>query len=229
MEQVSPTRTELLTRRAQINLAEQGAKMLRSKREVLIREFLKELKDFSSKRNKMRSAVVQAIQSLLTAIAVDGTETLSSVASVTRQPVTVELKKQNIWGASVINIESDYSVRTSESRGYTPYTVSARIDETAERFEQVVEYAIHVAPTEHKLTVLAEHIRKTSRRVNALEQRLLPRLREQIRFIRNTLDQREREDIFRLKRLKQKKTTRAEPGHMSSIDNCPVNRHKYEV
>jgi V/A-type H+-transporting ATPase subunit D len=206
MEQVSPTRTELLTRRAQIRLAEQGAQMLRSKREVLIREFLKELKDFSSQRNKMRSAVVKAIQSLLTAVAVDGTETLSSVSSATRRPVTVELKKQNIWGASVINVESDYSVRASELRGYTPFTVSSRIDETAERFEQVIDHAIHIAPAEHKLAVLAEHIRKTSRRVNALEQRLLPSLREQISFIRDTLDQREREDTFRLKRLKRKKT-----------------------
>ncbi len=214
MEQISPTRTELLTRRAQIRLAEQGAEMLRSKREVLVREFLKELKNFSSERDKMRSAVVKAVQSLLTAIAIDGTETLSSVAFATRQPVTVELKKQNIWGASVIGVKSDYSVRASESRGYTPYTVSARIDETAERFEQVIEHAIHVAPAEHKLAVLAEHIRKTSRRVNALEQRLLPGLREQICFIRNTLDQREREDTFRLKRLKRKKT-RAEPNEVS--------------
>lgn len=206
MEQVSPTRTELLIRRAQVRLAEQGVEMLRSKREVLIREFLKELKSFSSQREKMRSTVVKAVQSLLAAITLDGTETLFSVAAATRQAVTVELKKQNIWGASVINIESDYSVRTSESRGYTPYTVSARIDETAERFEQVIEHAIRVAPAEHKLAVLAEHIRKTSRRVNALEQRLLPSLHEQIHFIRDTLDQREREDTFRLKRLKRKKT-----------------------
>lgn len=205
MEQVSPTRTELLTRRAQVRLAEQGAEMLRSKREVLIREFLKELKNFSSERVKMHSAVTKAVQSLMTAIAVDGTETLSSVSSTTRQPITVELEKQNIWGAGVIDVKSDYSVRTSESRGYTPYTVSARIDETAERFEQVIEHVIHIAPVEHKLNVLAEHIRKTSRRVNALEQRLLPGLREQISFIRDTLDQREREDTFRLKRLKRKK------------------------
>ena len=211
MEQVSPTRSELLTRRAQIRLARQGAQMLRSKREVLIREFLKELKNFSAERNKMRKAVLDAVQALLAAAAIDGVEALASVAFATRRPVTVELQKQNIWGAGIINIKSDYSVRTSGSRGYTPYTVSARIDETAERFEQVIEHAIHVAPVEHKLNILAEHIRKTSRRVNALEQRLLPRLQQQVRFIRNTLDQREREDTFRLKRLKRKKTSRDGP------------------
>ncbi len=185
--------------------------MLRSKREVLIREFLKELKNFSAERNKMRKAVLDAVQALLAAAAIDGVEALASVAFATRRPVTVELQKQNIWGAGIINIKSDYSVRTSGSRGYTPYTVSARIDETAERFEQVIEHAIHVAPVEHKLNILAEHIRKTSRRVNALEQRLLPRLQQQVRFIRNTLDQREREDTFRLKRLKRKKTSRDGP------------------
>lgn len=192
--------------------------MLRSKREVLIREFLKELKNFSSERNKMRSSVARAVQSLIAAIAVDGAEAVSSVSSATRQPVTVELKKQNIWGASVINVESDYSVRDSESRGYTPYTVSARIDETAERFERVIQHAIHVAPVEHKLSVLAEHIRKTSRRVNALEQRLLPTLREQISFIRDTLDQREREDTFRLKRLKRKKSRAGTERRIGNTD-----------
>jgi V/A-type H+-transporting ATPase subunit D len=107
--------------------------------------------------------------------------------------------------------------------------VSARIDETADRFEQVIKHAIHVAPVEHKLNILAEHIRRTSRRVNALEQRLLPRLNQQIRFIRNTLDQREREDIFRLKRLKQKKISQAENEKVSSMNDIHVNSNKEEV
>jgi len=81
---------------------------------------------------------------------------------------------------------------------------SARIDESAERFEEVLAEIVRVAPLDRKMRRLAEEIRKTSRRVNALEQRLLPDLREQVRFIRSTLDQREREDVFRLKRLKKK-------------------------
>ena len=218
MEQVSPTRSELLTRRSQVRFAEQGAQMLRSKREVLIREFLKELKDFSAQRDKMHKTVIEAIQALLDAVAVDGVEMLSSVASATRQSVDVELQKQNIWGANVINIKSDFKARPSGSRGYTPYTVSARIDETAGKFEQIVEHAIHVAPIEHKLNVLAEQIRKTSRRVNALEQRLLPQLKQQIRFIRDTLDQREREDIFRLKRLKQKKIAQKQINKLTTTN-----------
>ena len=68
-----------------------------------------------------------------------------------------------------------------------------------------MDLILKVAPVERKLKRLADEIRKTSRRVNALEQRLLPRLAEQVQFIRTALDQREREDIFRLKRLKQKR------------------------
>ena len=61
-----------------------------------------------------------------------------------------------------------------------------------------------MAPLERKMLQLADEIRKTTRRVNALEGRLLPALHEQVRYIRGVLDQREREDIFRLKRLKKK-------------------------
>jgi V/A-type H+/Na+-transporting ATPase subunit D len=82
--------------------------------------------------------------------------------------------------------------------------VSARIDETVAWFEKTVLTLIRVAPKFHKLGRLAEEIGKTSRRVNALEQRLLPALAEQVAYIRGILDQREREDIFRLKRIKKK-------------------------
>jgi V/A-type H+-transporting ATPase subunit D len=70
--------------------------------------------------------------------------------------------------------------------------------------------------------VPAEHTRKTSRRVNAPEQRMLPSLREQISFIRDTLDQREREDTFRLKRLKKKKSRSKNEGLVEHGDISPV-------
>jgi V/A-type H+-transporting ATPase subunit D len=78
--------------------------------------------------------------------------------------------------------------------------------EATDQFEEAVISILRVAPMDLKLRALAEDMRKTSRRVNALEQRLLPQLHTQVRYIQNALDQREREDIFRLKRLKRKKT-----------------------
>ncbi len=91
------------------------------------------------------------------------------------------------------------------ARGFDTAGSSLRIAETADRFESAVELILRVAPLDRKLTRLAEEIRRTSRRVNALEQRLLPSLAEQVSYIRGVLDQREREDVFRLKHLKKRR------------------------
>jgi len=208
MEQISPTRTELLTRLVQVRLARQGADLLRAKREALMREFLSELSAFSETRSAMNKAMVEAVQALINALAVDGRESAASVALACRRPINLTVQRKNIWGIRVVDVTSDYAVRTPSQRGYTPVGVSARLDETAERFEAALDLILRLAPLDLKLRALAEGIRKTSRRVNALEQRLLPKLDEQIRFIRNVLDQREREDIFRLKMLKHKNAAR---------------------
>jgi len=203
MEQVSPTRTELLTRRAQIKLAEQGVDLLKGKREALVREFLTELKRYMAERNALRKSLLDALRSLMRAAAIDGPEALASVGLAARRPVEIEVEEKNIWGTRVADARSDYRARPEGSHHYTAIGTSARVEDATERFEAALEQIIKVAPLDRKMMRLAEEIRKTTRRVNALEQRLLPGLREQVRYIRGVLDQREREDIFRLKRLKK--------------------------
>ena len=204
MEQASPTRTELLSRRAQIRLARQGADLLKGKREALVREFLGELKRLSAERSSMRRSLLTAIQSLMRAFAMDGPEALASAGLASRRAVEVELKERNIWGTKVVDVESSYHASPAGGHRYTAIGTSARIEDTTERFEDVLERIITVAPLDRKMARLADEIRKTTRRVNALEQRLLPELEQQVRYIRGVLDQREREDIFRLKRLKKR-------------------------
>ena len=206
MEDVSPTRTELLTKKSQIRLARQGAGLLRGKREALVREFLEEIKSFRSDREEMLKALNEAAQSLMQALALDGQESVRSVGLATRNAVEVELKEQNIWGTKVVDVETEYRPRMLTERDYSPLSTSSRINDSVDKFETAVERIIRVAPRFHKLGRLAEEIRKTSRRVNALEQRLLPSLEQQVSYIQTVLEQREREDIFRLKRIKRSKS-----------------------
>ncbi len=204
MEQVNPTRTELLNRRAQIRLATQGAQLLRGKREALVREFLSELSRFNQARDSMRKSLLHAKRALIRALSLDGPEAVASAGLAAGRGVLVGLEERNIWGVRVVNVTTAWHGRLPAERRYSPLDTSARIDESAQRFEDVLSEIVRVAPLDRKMRRLAEEIRKTSRRVNALEQRLLPDLQEQVRFIRATLDQREREDVFRLKRLKNK-------------------------
>ncbi len=205
MNQASPTRTEMLALQGQIKLAEQGADLLRSKREALMREFLAELRKFTTARETMRRSVQQAVQELMRSLSVDGPEAVASAGLICARPVTVEIEPQNIWGTKVLDIHSDYTAQSPAQRQLGSASTSARIEETAERFEQALTDILRIAPLDLKIRALATDMRKTSRRVNALEQRLLPNLKQQVRYIRDTLDQREREDTFRLKKLKRKR------------------------
>ena len=203
MEQISPTRSELLSRRAQIRLARQGADLLRGKREALVREFLSELQRFVDTREALAKELAQAKQSLMRALAVDGTEAVASAGLASRRTIELQTTQRSIWGTKIVEVSTDYVPRTSAERGFSAAGAGARIDETAERFEAVLELLLRAAPLDRKLARLAEEIRRTSRRVNALEQRMLPSLEEQVRYIRGVLDQREREDVLRLKHLKR--------------------------
>lgn len=204
MEQASPTRTELLARRAQIRLAQAGAELLRGKREALVREFIGQLKRYTSERESLARSMTAAVQSLLRALALDGRQAIASVALASRRTVEVELEQKNIWGIRVTEAASGYHARPAGGHRPTTIGASARIEDATESFEQALERIIRTAPLERTMRRLAEEIRKTSRRVNALEQTLLPALHEQAAGIRAVLDQREREDIFRQKRLKRR-------------------------
>jgi V/A-type H+-transporting ATPase subunit D len=91
-------------------------------------------------------------------------------------------------------------------RGYSLTGVSSRIDETAGDFEGILDLIMEMAPSHVKVRRLGEEIKRTTRRVNALQERLIPCLGEQIRFIQNALEEREREDIFRRKRIKDRRS-----------------------
>ena len=170
-----------------------------------MREFLSELQRFVDTREALRRQLEDGKQSLMRALALDGPEAVASAGLASRRPVRVEMTERNIWGTRTVEAETDFSRREPGERGFTPAGTSARIEETADRFEAALELILRVAPLDRKLTRLADEIRRTSRRVNALEQRMLPSLEEQVRYIRGVLDQREREDVLRLKHLKRKR------------------------
>ncbi len=207
-EQISPTRMNLLQRKAQAKLAREGAELLRSKRDALMQEFMELLKPLLAQREELAEVSQRAFHSLMLAKAIDGEEIINSVSLATARDVTVDVEQQKIWGIGIPDIKAEGSfVRDADGRGYAITQTSARIDETAEAFEEILDTVVRMAPTEVKLKRLGEEIRKTTRRVNALEEMIIPRYEDQITYIRQTLEEREREDLFRLKRIKAKKST----------------------
>jgi V/A-type H+-transporting ATPase subunit D len=202
MEQVKPTRMELMRKKSQIKLAEQGRDLLREKMDALIQEFFKILNTVSNSRDELEQISKEADLALMIAQAVDDPVTLKSASFATRKSITVDITGKNIMGVPVPVIEKKRISKSMVERGYGIISTSGRIDETAERFEAELDLLIQLAETETAMRRLGTEIQMNRRRVNALEQILIPELKAQAKYIKNAIEEREREDLFRLKKVK---------------------------
>ncbi len=205
MENVNPTRSELLYRRQQIKLASQGMDLLKKKRDALLREFLPIIDETMRLSLRLERATADAQAALALASAVEGKTVLRSVSFATKGEVLVDISGTHVMGVPIPVIrKSETPIKTELERGYSITGVGARIDQTAEKFEEIVDLMIESADIETRLRRLGEELQKTNRRVNALENTVIPELEEQVKFIFSSLDERAREDHFRLKKVKKK-------------------------
>lgn len=203
MEEIRTTRTELLQKKAQIQLAEQGKDLLKQKRDSLLIEFMSLIDETLSLSEKLEKAILEAQYAIVVAKAVDGVVTVKSVSLATKGEVDVDISGTKIMGVPVPVVHKKKSpIRTLLERGYSITGVSSRIDEAAEKYEKVLDVIVESAEAETKLRRLGEEIQKTNRRVNALEQVFVPVLKEQLKYIQMALEERAREDLFRLKKVK---------------------------
>jgi len=148
MEQVNPTRMELIRKNAQIKMAEQGRDLLRQKMDVLVREFFQVMESFSRSRDELEAVANDAQRSLLLAEAIDDPITLKSASFATRKSIMLEVRDKNIMGVPVPVIEKKSVSRSVIERGYGIVGTSGRLDETAEKFEAELDMLIDLAEKE---------------------------------------------------------------------------------
>jgi len=203
LEQVNPTRMELIKVKNQIKLAEQGKDLLRQKMDALIQEFFLIMKDVSDSRSELEIVDYSARHSLHLATAVDDTVAVKSAALATQRGVYLDISGKNIMGVPVPILEKKKISKGTFERGYSVLGVSGRIDEVAEKFEKEMDLIIKLAETETALRRIGEEIQMNRRRVNALEQVVIPDLRKTAKKIKIAIEEREREDLFRLKKVKK--------------------------
>jgi V/A-type H+-transporting ATPase subunit D len=128
--------------------------------------------------------------------------------SVKEQP-QITLKSKNIMGVVVPQIEASKVRKSLVERGYGVLGTQSVIDETAEAYEELVEAIIESAEIETTMKRLLDEIDHTKRRVNALEFKVIPELKAAAAFIKMRLDEMEREELFRLKKIKAKTAAKA--------------------
>jgi V/A-type H+-transporting ATPase subunit D len=133
--------------------------------------------------------------------ALEGAGAVASAAAVAGREFPLESTPASIMGVRVADIRHGPVGRSLAGRGYSVAASSAAIDNVAERFESELAMLLDVAIYELRLRRLVDEIGRTTRRVNALENVVIPRLEAERAAIQATLDERERQDRFRLKRI----------------------------
>jgi V/A-type H+-transporting ATPase subunit D len=196
----------LLAKRAQIKLASDGVNLLKGKREALLKELIERAKALRTLRQELQRRGTQSAVSTAMARAVRGTPEVRSTAVAGRRDMHLDVTNEKVWGLSLGTIKQNGIVRDMADRSVGTLDMSSHILEAAEEAERMLQQLIECAPAERNLMIIGEEVRKVSRRINALEEYLLPRLRDEVHSIYRVLDEREREDTFRLKRIKQKKS-----------------------
>lgn len=202
-QEVKPTRSELLRVKKQIKLARSGYSLLKKKRDGLILEFFEILKKAKSLRQELVEEYKIALEKMNIARALEGDLKIKSVAMAIKDIPDVKLAAKNIMGVKVPKIESSEVKKAFLERGYGVYNSSA-IDEAASAYEKVVEKIILAAEAETSMRKLLNEIEKTKRRVSGLEFVVIPNLDRQKGFIQLRLEEMERENTFRMKRIKAK-------------------------
>jgi len=202
MSNVSVTRMELLAHKAQIALASQGRDLLEQKRAALTKEFMRTADTALERSDELQVSAANASQTLARTEAMAGAESVRSAALASRAGFELEVTTRSVMGVRVPHIEQKSASRSFLQRGYSVAGTSISIDETASAFEREVESIIQLAETELRLARLGSEIQRTSRRLNALDHFLIPRLKAERDFIQMALDERERADHFRLKLVK---------------------------
>ena len=206
------TRMGLLLARAQLGLARQGRELLEQKRDALLREFYRDVEIVLAAHEELEEAAAAARLALDASRIRLGSECVAAAAAAATGELSVDVEWAAVMGVPVPIVAPRRVVRSPETRGRALAVSGPALELTAERFEEMLAVALRVATLESRVRRLAREIRRTSSRVNALRTRVIPRLETETAEASLALEQRERDDRFRLKRVKARRTGGLDPA-----------------
>ncbi len=199
MANVKPTRMELMLLRKKLKLAKKGHDLLKRKQDVLVMEFFKVLKDIKEIRTKISGNLIKAQSSLYNAQAIEGELNIERVSLGLSSGASIELGSRSIMGVEV-PVVKNIDVR-NEWHGYFGQTLE--LDNAVKQYRDIFPELIRLMEKQLVLKHLAEETKKTKRRVNSLEYLTIPRLQKTKKLISFKLEELERENFSRLKKIKK--------------------------
>ena len=201
---VTPTRMVLNHLKGRLKTARRGHKLLKDKRDELMRQFLDVVKENKVLRERVEEGLTAAFSSLQVASSIMSPEMLEQALLYPRQSVELDMKVKNVMSVKV----PQYSFQTknndpSEIYPYGFAQTSGELDDALDRMAKVFEDMLKLAEVEKSMQLMAQEIEKTRRRVNALEYVMIPELEENIKYITMKLAENENATKVRLMKVKE--------------------------
>ena len=201
---INPTRMELTRLKGRLKTATRGHKLLKDKRDELMKQFLEIVRRNRELRQKVEAGLERANAAFTVAAALMSPEMLELALLYPKQSVELDMTSKNIMSVNVPVYS--FHTRNEDPTEIYPYgfaQTSGELDAALEALSQVFQDMLELAQVEKTMQLLAADIEKTRRRVNALEYVMIPQFQEKIRYISMKLDENERGNITRLMKVKE--------------------------
>ena len=196
---LSPTRSNLLVVRQRLNLAREGYDLLDKKRDVLIMEILRLIEDAERTQRRVEEQFARAYAIVQEARAAMGSERVRRIALSHTEEVDVHITPRSIMGVVVPSLSYTMPER---QLFYGFGDTSVVLDQVQQEWADVLALMGELSETVTTVWRLATELRRTQRRVNALENIFIPSYEETVTYIEGMLEEKEREELFRMKRAK---------------------------
>lgn len=200
---VNPTRMELTRLKKKLVTAMRGHKLLKDKRDELMRQFLDLVRENKELREKVERGIAQANKNFVLARASMSDEVLNAALLAPKQEVSLELSTRNVMSVDIPVL--DYKTRTPDENDIYSYGfafTSSDLDDAVKSLSDLLPDMLRLAEVEKSCELMAGEIEKTRRRVNALEHVMIPQTQANIKYITMKLDENERSTQIRLMKVK---------------------------
>ncbi len=201
--QVNPTRMELTRLKKKLKTAVRGHKLLKDKRDELMRQFLDLVRENMELRMKVEAGIKNANKNFVIAKAGMSEQTLHTALMAPKQEIYLECDKKNVMSVDIPVFE--YRTKTADANDIYSYGfafTSNDLDDAVKSLADILPDMLKLSETEKACQLMASEIEKTRRRVNALEHVVIPQTEQNIRYITMKLDENERSTQIRLMKVK---------------------------
>ena len=200
---VIPTRMELTRLKKKLKTAQRGHKLLKDKRDELMKQFMETVRSVRVLREEVEEELMKAHQSFTVASALMSSEALEQAMLYPKQSVELTMETKNVMSVNVPVYHT--RTRTGSDADIYPYgfaATSGELDTAVDALGKVLPKLLRLAEIEKSAQLMAEEIEKTRRRVNALEYVVIPQTQSSIRYITMKLEENDRATITRLMKVK---------------------------